>query len=459
MAGIGFELKKLFSRKGVYQKTKAYAFSTIITTGPFILCTSMITALQLVLSFEDVDMMQRQLFFASVVYAFGFSQIVTSGFSMVVTRYVSDKLYSEDYEKILPSFYGSVSIVLIIGSFIALFFLYGKPIGFEIKAAGYLLFMQLCILWIQTVYLSALKDYGRIIKAFACGVVATMVLTILLIKFIKGYDVILMLISMDSGMFVMITMLMNQMRAFFMKSYEGMFDFLSYLKKYKILFFINLLYTLSIYLQNFIFWRSPIGMKIYDAFYLSPIYDVATFYSYLTIMPAMVMFVVQFETKFYDNYRRYYSLVSSEGTLTQIRHAGQWMKKVLWDELMFMMQVQLFFTVIFMVLGYVVLPKLGLIQFSIEIYLILCLGQYFNIFIMILILTQLYFEDRRGALVSAALAFFMNLILNLITVHLDRSFYGDGFFLASMMTFLYSITRLRNHLRDLDYKTFCSQEF
>ena len=36
MAGVGFELKKLFRARTVAGHLKAYSFSVLITTGPFI---------------------------------------------------------------------------------------------------------------------------------------------------------------------------------------------------------------------------------------------------------------------------------------------------------------------------------------------------------------------------------------------------------------------------------------
>ena len=37
MAGIGFELKKLFQKKGVLNTTKAYGYATVICAGPMLL--------------------------------------------------------------------------------------------------------------------------------------------------------------------------------------------------------------------------------------------------------------------------------------------------------------------------------------------------------------------------------------------------------------------------------------
>ena len=47
MAGIGFELKRLFDRRTLTGQTMAYGYSAIITAGPFALLTSMVLLIQL----------------------------------------------------------------------------------------------------------------------------------------------------------------------------------------------------------------------------------------------------------------------------------------------------------------------------------------------------------------------------------------------------------------------------
>lgn len=37
MAGIGFELKKLFSRKGLLATVRAYTYATLVCAGPMLL--------------------------------------------------------------------------------------------------------------------------------------------------------------------------------------------------------------------------------------------------------------------------------------------------------------------------------------------------------------------------------------------------------------------------------------
>ena len=47
MAGVGFELKRLFRARTAAGHIKAYSYSAIVTPGPFALLTSMVLAIQM----------------------------------------------------------------------------------------------------------------------------------------------------------------------------------------------------------------------------------------------------------------------------------------------------------------------------------------------------------------------------------------------------------------------------
>ena len=47
MAGVGFELKRLFRAHTATGHIKAYSYSAIVTTGPFVLLAGMVLAIQM----------------------------------------------------------------------------------------------------------------------------------------------------------------------------------------------------------------------------------------------------------------------------------------------------------------------------------------------------------------------------------------------------------------------------
>lgn len=66
MAGIGFELRKLYRQQGLANNIKAYAYSTTTTIGPMLLCLVLVFVQQQLMErnhvglFDDCDTLHRR---------------------------------------------------------------------------------------------------------------------------------------------------------------------------------------------------------------------------------------------------------------------------------------------------------------------------------------------------------------------------------------------------------------
>ncbi|MDF2680015.1 MAG: conserved hypothetical rane protein [Brevibacillus sp.] len=136
MAGIGFELKKMFRGQGYLSGMKAYAYSSLVTVGPMLLCMLMVTILQQMLMYLDVSYQERMTFLSAVVYAFVFSLLVTCGFIMVISRYIADKIYMREYDDIIASLYGVMAICLCIGGVSGAVFYFFSPLDVAFKLSA-----------------------------------------------------------------------------------------------------------------------------------------------------------------------------------------------------------------------------------------------------------------------------------------------------------------------------------
>ena len=166
MAGIGFELKKLFVKKGILNSTKAYGYATVICAGPMLLGVLLLLCIMAICSFFGVAKNERELLVCMITYTLLASVTVSSFFSMVVTRYVADMLFEDKNEAILPSFWGSTVILMMVSSVLYGIFLIFSGATF---LQGLLLFIfvnELSITWNAMSYLTAIKDYKGIFLSF-----------------------------------------------------------------------------------------------------------------------------------------------------------------------------------------------------------------------------------------------------------------------------------------------------
>ena len=105
MAGIGFELKKLFSRRGLFASFRAYGYAGIICTGPMLLGIVLLLGVMFLCDRTGASKQSRELLVCMITYTLLASLTVTSFLSMVVTRFIADMLYEEKNEAVLSSLY------------------------------------------------------------------------------------------------------------------------------------------------------------------------------------------------------------------------------------------------------------------------------------------------------------------------------------------------------------------
>ena len=76
MAGIGFELKNLFSEdNNTFQDIKAMAYSALIGVGPWLITVITLNILMFIGKQYILSRGERNLFMTGIVYSFIFSQL------------------------------------------------------------------------------------------------------------------------------------------------------------------------------------------------------------------------------------------------------------------------------------------------------------------------------------------------------------------------------------------------
>jgi len=456
MAGIGFELRKLFREQGLINNVKAYAYSSLTTVGPMILCMVLIIALQRIMDVSGGTYLDWQLYIATVSYCFVFSIMLTSGISMVLTRYIADHIYGKNYNRLMSSYYGSLIIMLPLASLIAIWFLSGVTANMGYKIAAYFFFNLLIIIWIQGVYLSALKDYIRIARGFMIGSIIALLTGWLCFIWSSVDGTTAALIGLDLGFLTIVILSFFHFEQRFPRG-EGkyFFEFVHYFKKYSSLFFAGCFIYSGVYLHNFIYWLSPRGTEVADRFLIMPFYDLPVYFAFMSVMPTLVTFVVSVETSFYEKFRMYYMNILNGGTIQDIAVAKKDMQKTLMKEISFLMEIQLLFTVLAIALGVKFLPQIGFTAPHLDLFIILTLAYYLFITMFVLTHVLMYFDDRKGVLLIGISFVLLNIGFTYWMMEIEKD--GLGMFIASFIALLLVFARLLYVLRNIDYYTFCAQ--
>lgn len=115
MAGIGFSLKKLFARKGLFGLCQAYGYAGLICAGPMILGILLLLGVSAAAGLAGMARHDAELLNSMITYCLLMALTMTSIFNMVNTRYVSDMIYQGKLERVMPSFHGCLLVMLPLG--------------------------------------------------------------------------------------------------------------------------------------------------------------------------------------------------------------------------------------------------------------------------------------------------------------------------------------------------------
>ncbi len=458
MAGIGFELKKIFEEKKISSMIKGFSYATMISVGPMLISVLMLISISIILQIINIDISNRVVITVSIMYAFIFAMISVSGFVMVISRYISDKLYIGDINDILSSMVGVIAINLLLGGGIAGVFYYFSPLEFTFKILSYLFFIELSVIYILIAYISALKDYMRIVIAFALGAFPAILFSLIFIV-LHMEIASAILLGMVFGFLITTILMLIAIKKFFNIMNDNIFGFVHYIYKMPYLFLINLFYTFGLFAHNFVFWEySDISSTIKGTFLLSYVYDNATFFAVLTIIPAVVLFIVRIETAFYTKYRKFCKSLDGGGSLRDIEIAKREMTGVLRRELSNIIQVQFVLTLLASVIGItVLLPLLGRDRQTMEIFVLLSIGYFMTYMTFIIMTILLYFDNQEDSLKISIVFLVGNISFTYITVLLGQEYYGLGLPISSMISLVIANLYLNKTLNNIDYRIFSKE--
>jgi uncharacterized membrane protein len=461
MAGVGFKLKKLFRDESFTNRGKAYLYSALVSAGPWLSSVVTVNLLFFIMELKNVVAMEKDLFSGTIVYSFVFSQILTAPVQFLITRYISDKLYNKEYNYIRPSYIGLNKIIFFLSFCVSICFYWNKPLPLYYKVMAVYVFLIISMIWILMVYLSAVKNYELIAKAYIYGGILTFVLAFYLldnpINFGQFNYATNLLFSYLIGISLTFVVLIYNFLSTFYFGNHLEYDFLRYLSKYSSLFFVGLFYTLGLWSDNILMWFSNIGVELLDTYHYSPLYDSAVFLAYLTIIPTMVLFLISVETNFYDYYKRYFGLANKRGTFKEIKLAEGEMVGVLYNQLIYTFQVQALISVTIILLAKPIFKFLKFNYLLRNIFRVTSFGTLFNVFILLIVLVLLYYEVRKRALLVSFLFFLGNTVFTLYFRYKGIEYYGYGFVIGSFIAFCVGVTILFTFLKKVGYNTFATQ--
>ena len=453
MAGVGFELRRMIeNRRGVIAKVRAYSCAGLISSGPWLMTILTLTLLNLAGPYLG-GTEGYSLFRALVTYAFAFSLILQGFAQMAVTRRVADLLYTKQYDAVLPAFVATMVGVGLVHAAIGTAFCVWADFSAVLSFLAVTLFVIIGMTWIALIWLTVVRQYDEVLRAYVYGTLVAMVGVVLL--FLSRGTVGVLAAYTAGQAFTLVLLLRTIMRGMNASGGRDLSVFRS-LASFPMLVGVGLFYNAAIWVDKMIFWYQD-GIGPHSLVRYHPLYDTCSFLAYLTVVPALAVNLVRLETAFYERYRAYYGAILGGTPLGVIEDKRRRMLHNLEESMVRLLKTQGAITAVAILFAPVICDTLELPPISIRLFRLTCLGAFFHVLLLINILMQMYFDLRKQALATSLVFFALNGLLAWWSVNRGVETYGIGYALASFMSLLLGYLLLYRSLDQLDYMTFTSQ--
>lgn len=426
---------------------------TVICAGPMLLGVVLLLGLMAVCFVSNTDTHTREVLICMITYTLLASIMASSFFTMVVTRYVADMLYQDEFKAILPSFWGSNVIMMTFGSIVwGIFLVFSGATALQ-QFLCFIFFNELIVVWNATNYLTAVKDYKGVFLSFVTSIVTALVFGVVLVLALKLPVVESLLFSVTVGYGLMVVWHIVLLHRYFPKSDERAFLFLKYVDEFLPLAFSGFFINAGMFAHLVIMWFSDIGVRVHGLFFGAPSHDVPALIAFMTTIITTVNFVVSVEVNFYPKYRNQYSLYNDKGTIGDILQAEKEMLSTLKTEIFYTALKQLLFTIVCIAFGgflFDVLP-LGFNEMMRGYFRTLCVGYGLYAIGNMVMLILMYFTDYKGALLCTLAFAVSSVVLTIFLFVFSPVYYGFGFLLSALIFLVVGIIRLDYYTKRLAY--------
>lgn len=457
MAGIGFELKKIYGRKTLAASLWGTVYATMTTIGPAVLSAMLLLLLEFLLKQAGLTVLEERFFIAATSYIFAISTLSAVLFAAPVSRYISDCIFLGKEADICPSAFGVLSLSTAVSG-IAMFFLcagmyFQDDVPMLFLVSYYFLGVLVTDVCSMMTYASALKHYRALTFSFFLGFLLGVAVYFVCIRQFLIDKVTAACLALTCCYFLIFFALVYQCVKTFGRPKGRYFAFLSYFRKYPKLTVGGFAYTFGIYCPTLIYWFfSEIAEQV-SVFVTTPVYDFALFLAVFVNIPSLVIFVVKVETTFYEKYTLYVSALNN-GTYDLIRKERGVMARTLRHQLFFVYEIQFIITVVTVCLISVFFPYLNASTYMLNMFVMLSLGVYTVFCMYFTIVVFYYFSDYGGACISALVFLAVTALVAAVAV-LQNDFYPLALLAGGLCGWVVSFLLLRRRMEKLDSFLMC----
>lgn len=459
MAGIGFELRKAIQQDSIKGKFSGYMGAAFSSSGSMIIGIVLFFFIQLAAKIENVPQNVIDQFMCYVTNTMFFSMIVVSCCSLILSRYVSNRIYEGKHEKVMPSLIGAAVLVAVAGGSLFVIIMMLSGLNMENCASLLVLYLVLSYCWLLMSYTTLIRDYKWVVIAYTAAFLIAIAVLVLCCVFVPlGLNGMIAVLALCFAI-VDVVLFRAVYRAF--SNQEGhVFAFLKEYKSAPSLGIVGLFMMLGMLGHFWATWfASAESITVTGLFRYGPHYDFPAIVAFFSTVPASIYFITIFETDFSEKYQRYFYLLGHSGSVESVDAAREDMIESIRKGIRKLSLIQLLTCLLFITVGgkLLAIMNIGMTETMLDSFRMFCVGYSLYFIANTLILLHLYFvNERKIALISALFATLTTAVALVSAKYLPNT-YGLGFAVICGLLVVVAAIKLVKYLSRLEYNVFTQQ--
>ena len=460
MAGIGFALRHLQARNTLTAHSLAVGHAVVIVSGPWLISVISLFLIS-VLASGYVGREAVDTFRLLIYYAYAIAFVISTPLLLVPTRLVADAFAVDEYSSArgyLAIVFAAAAAVSLAVSLVVFGLLLSLPVTTALSAS--ICSVLLTLVFVAITYCGAIKDFVTVTKVFSVGLFASVGLVVFA-AYLRA-DTVFLLAGFSFGLLVILTGLMARVMASIplddVPIAGRIAELVDGFRCYWPLTIGAAFSGLAIWVDKLVIWFSPFGEQLPSGLVHAPLYDSPVFLAYLTIVPALSVFLINVETGFLDRYRQFYTSIRNGGTLRQISAHGQDLSDDTIGRLFLLAVVQLAIALVLAIAAPLILPGLGLRFEQVAVFRFALFGAAFHLVFIVSTAMLLFLDRRRDFAAMQVLFFILNGGLTALFAYFGREYLGYGYLIASVISAMVAFNVTAIGLSDLCRHVFIPME-
>ena len=458
MAGIGVKPRRLWRRDGLAGPAASLGHGAIVAAGPWIFTVLSIAAIYRATA-AVVTLDVSYSFRGLVIYAFALSLLATAPVVSVAIRQVADDIFLGELHEVRSRYLAALVLSALASCGVA-FLVFALVFGISglYLAVGVASTTVVGLIWPTLAFCGALRDYSSITVRFLYGLLVSVAATVW--GAYAGWGAALMMVAFTAGLGIVFFGLAGRvLSAFPYRVLDPLPQLLQLVRgfhRYWMLALGSAIAVTALWVDKWIMWFGPFGVKLANGLISAPIYDGAMFIAYLVIIPALGLFVISTETVFLDAYRGYLRAIRDHGPLSRIFRRSEALER---QSTLLLTRALLALFIICGVVAMAAPALVGTVGLQFQQIGILRLGVLaaFCQFLFLACTSLLLFCDQHGKyLMLQVLSLALQTSFTLLSIELGLNYYGFGHLVACAASSFAAVLVLDRTFRKLEYLTFAA---